>query len=252
MPESSSGSTDRPRPRSRREAHRRSHAERHRGGRAGWLRAAVLGTDDGILSTASLMLGVAGAGAARAAVLTAGIAGLTAGAASMAIGEYVSVSSQSDAELADRAREAQELREQPEAELAELQRLYVRRGLPEGLAAEVAAALHASDPLGAHLRDELGQTPATRARPVQASLVSAASFALGAAVPVLAGALASAALRTLAVALAGLLALAVLGAAGARLGGARALPGMARVALGGAVAMAITYGIGQLVGTTVA
>lgn len=227
------------------------HFERHRGGRAGWLRAAVLGADDGILSTASLMLGVAGSGAGRAAVLTAGIAGLTAGAAAMAIGEYVSVSSQSDAEGADRAREAKELAEQPGAELAELRRIYIRRGLPEGLAAEVADALHAADPLGAHLRDELGQTPASRARPAQASAVSAASFGVGAAVPVVAAALAATGARSLVVALAGLVALAVLGAVGARLGGAKVGRGMARVGVGGALAMAITYGIGQLLGTTV-
>ncbi|HET6914777.1 MAG TPA: VIT1/CCC1 transporter family protein [Acidimicrobiales bacterium] len=227
------------------------HFERHRGERAGWLRAAVLGADDGILSTASLMLGVSGSGAGRAAVLTAGIAGLTAGAAAMAIGEFVSVSSQSDAEAADRARESRELSENPGAELAELRRIYVRRGLSEELAAEVADALHAADPLGAHLRDELGQSPATRARPLQASLVSAFSFALGAAVPVLAAALASAGARGLAVALAGLAALLLLGATGARLGGARVSLGMARVGLGGAAAMGITYGIGQLLGTTV-
>ncbi len=227
------------------------HLERHRGSRAGWLRAAVLGADDGILSTASLMLGVAGSGAGRAAVLTAGIAGLTAGAAAMAIGEYVSVSSQSDTEAADREREAVELKENPEAELAELQRIYRDRGLSQSLAAEVAAALHAADPLGSHLRDELGQTPAGRARPVQASMASAASFGLGAVIPLLAAALASAAGRSLAVALTGLAALAVLGAVGARLGGARVLRGMARVGVGGAVAMGITYGIGQLLGTTV-
>ena len=226
--------------------------ERHRGGRSGWLRAAVLGADDGILSTASLMLGVAGSGAGRAAVLTAGIAGLTAGAAAMAIGEYVSVSSQSDAEAADRVREAAELREHPEAELAELQRIYVGRGLPDDLAAQVAQALHAADPLGAHLHDELGHTPATRARPGQASVVSAASFGLGATVPVVAAALGSSGTRSAAVVLAGLAALAVLGALGARLGGAPVLRGMARVELGGAIAMGITYGIGQLLGTTVA
>lgn len=227
------------------------HFERHRGERAGWLRAAVLGADDGILSTASLMLGVAGSGAGRAVVLTAGIAGLTAGAAAMAIGEFVSVSSQSDAEAADRVREAKELRDHPRAELAELRRIYVARGLPEELATRVAEALHATDPLGTHLRDELGQTPATRARPGQASAVSAVSFGLGAAVPVLAAALASSGARVAAVALAGLVALAALGALGARLGGAPLLRGIARVGVGGAAAMAITYEIGRLLGTTV-
>ena len=227
------------------------HLERHRGGRAGWLRAAVLGADDGILSTASLMLGVAGSGAGRSAVLTAGIAGLTAGAAAMAIGEFVSVSSQSDAEAADRAREARELAENPGAERAELRRIYVGRGLPEDLAAQVVDALHAADPLGSHMRDELGQTPATRARPIQAAIVSAASFGLGATVPVVAAELAQSGVRSLAVALAGLVALASLGAAGARLGGARVLRGMVRVGLGGALAMGVTYGVGQLLGTTV-
>jgi len=203
------------------------HFKRHRGHRAGWLRAAVLGADDGILSTASLMIGVAASGAGRAAVLTAGLAGLTAGAAAMAIGEYVSVSSQADAEAADRAKEARELRENPGAELQELRRIYVGRGLSEQLAAQVAEALHRADPLGSHLRDELGQTPARRARPTQAATVSAVSFGLGAAVPVVAGALA------------------------AGLGGARAGRGTLRVVAGGALAMAITYGIGQLLGTTV-
>jgi vacuolar iron transporter family protein len=227
------------------------HSERHRGGRTGWLRAAVLGADDGILSTAALMLGVAGSGAGRSAVLTAGIAGLTAGAAAMAIGEYVSVSSQADAETADRTREERELREHPDAEAAELCRIYVRRGLPEDLARQVATALQTSDPLGAHLRDELGQTPANRARPIQASLASAASFSLGAMVPVLAGALASAGSRTWAVALAALAALAGLGTAGARLGGAALSKGMIRVGVGGAMAMGITFGIGHLLGTSV-
>lgn len=227
------------------------HFERHLGSRSGWLRASILGADDGILSTASLIVGVAGSGAGRAAVLTAGIAGLSAGAAAMAIGEYVSVSSQSDAEAADRAREARELREHPEAELAELRHIYIHRGLPESLAAEVAEALQGADPLGTHLRDELGQSPANRARPGQASAASAVSFGLGAAVPVLAAALSSAGTRSLVVAVAALMALAALGMLGAQLGGASPARGMARVAIGGVLAMGITYGIGQLLGTAV-
>lgn len=211
----------------------------------------MLGADDGILSTASLMIGVAASGAARAAVLTAGLAGLVAGAAAMAIGEYVSVSSQADAEAADRAREAAELRNDPARELTELQRIYEGRGLSEDLAAAVAAALHRADPLGSHLRDELGHTAAGRARPVQASGVSALSFALGGTVPVVAAALAAAALRSAAVAATALVALALLGAVGARLGGAPLVRGTLRVGIGGAVAMAVTYGIGQLLGTTV-
>ena len=227
------------------------HLERHRGQRAGWLRAAVLGADDGILSTASLMIGVAASGAARAAVLTAGLAGLVAGAAAMAIGEYVSVSSQADAEAADRAREAAELREDPARELDELRRIYVSRGLSDDLAAQVAGALHRADPLGSHLRDELGHTPAGRARPAQASGVSALSFFLGGAVPVVTAALASAGVRSAAVAAVALVALAALGALGARLGGAALARGTLRVGIGGAMAMAITYGIGQLLGTVV-
>ena len=228
-----------------------THFERHRAGRAGWLRAAVLGADDGILSTASLMIGVAASGAGRTAVLTAGVAGLTAGASAMAIGEYVSVGSQADAEAADRAREARELRDDPAAERDELRRIYVERGLPEDLAGQVAASLHRRDPLAAHLRDELGHTPASAARPLQASLASAGSFAVGAVLPVGAAAVAPSSVRSLVVAVAALVALVGLGALGASLGGASLRRGMLRVGLGGLVAMIVTYGIGQLVGTTV-
>jgi VIT1/CCC1 family predicted Fe2+/Mn2+ transporter len=228
-----------------------THFERHRTGRAGWLRAAVLGADDGILSTASLMIGVAASGAGRTAVLTAGLAGLSAGASAMAIGEYVSVGSQADAEAADRAREARELKDDPVAERDELRRIYVERGLPEDLAREVAASLHRRDPLAAHLRDELGHTPASAARPLQASLASAGSFAVGGVLPVGAAAVAPSSVRSLVVAVAALAALVGLGALGASLGGANLRRGMLRVGLGGLVAMIVTYGIGQLVGTTV-
>lgn len=228
-----------------------THFERHRTGRAGWLRAAVLGADDGILSTASLMIGVAASGAGRTAVLTAGLAGLTAGASAMAIGEYVSVGSQADTEAADRAREARELRDDPAAERDELRRIYVERGLPVDLAAQVVEALHRRDPLAAHMRDELGHTPASVARPLQASVASAGSFALGALLPVVAAAVAPSSVRSLVVASAALAALVGLGALGAGLGGANLRRGMLRVGLGGVLAMAITYGIGQLVGTAV-
>ena len=228
------------------------HFERHRGERTGWLRAAVLGADDGILSTASLLIGVAASGAGRSAVLTAGVAGLTAGASAMAIGEYVSVSSQADTEAADEARERRELRDDPDAELAELRRIYVERGLPDDLADQVATTLQRQDPLATHLRDELGHSSASTARPLQASLASAVSFAVGAILPIAAAALSPSGIRSLVVALAALAALVGLGALGARLGGAGLRRGMLRVGLGGALAMTITYGIGQLVGTTIA
>ena len=228
-----------------------THFERHRTGRAGWLRASVLGADDGILSTASLMIGVAASGSGRSAVLTAGLAGLAAGASAMAIGEYVSVGSQADTEAADRAREARELRDDPAAEREELRRIYVERGLPLELAAQVAESLHRQDPLAAHLRDELGHTPTSVARPLQASVASAGSFAIGAVLPVAAAAVAPSSVRSLVVALAALVALVGLGALGAILGGADLRRGILRVGLGGLIAMAITYGIGQLVGTAV-
>jgi VIT1/CCC1 family predicted Fe2+/Mn2+ transporter len=229
-------------------ATRPSHREAHRSGRAGWLRAAVLGADDGIISTASLVIGVAASNASRGAVLVAGLAGLVAGAMSMAVGEYVSVSSQRDAERADVDLERRQLAANPEAELAELTDIYMRRGLERELAATVAKRLTAVDPLGAHLRDELGFSDAARARPVQAGVVSAATFAVGAAAPLLAVLLAPDAARIAVTAAATLLLLAVLGAVGGRLGGAPAAPAVLRVAVGGGLAMAATALIGRLVG----
>lgn len=223
--------------------------ESHTAARGGWLRAAVLGADDGIVSTASLVLGVLSASGSRGAVLTAGIAGLVAGSMSMAAGEYVSVGSQRDAENADLAKERAELAAAPEAELAELAGIYRDRGLPDDLARQVAEHLHRIDPLEAHARDELGMSEQTRARPLQAALVSAASFATGAAVPVLTVLLVSGrGAQTLAVVLTALVALIGLGAAGAGLGGAPLRPGIVRVALGGSAAMAVTALIGRLVG----
>jgi vacuolar iron transporter family protein len=220
----------------------------HRSGRAGWLRAAVLGADDGLVSTASLVIGVAAASASRGTVLLAGLAGLVAGAMSMAAGEYVSVSSQRDAERADVDLERRQQLADPAAELAELTDIYVRRGLDRELAARVAGRLTAVDPLGAHLRDELGFSDAARARPVQAAVVSAVSFALGAAAPLLAVLLAPAGLRIALTAAATLVLLAVLGATGGRLGGAPAGPAALRVAVGGGLAMAVTALIGRLAG----
>jgi VIT1/CCC1 family predicted Fe2+/Mn2+ transporter len=222
--------------------------EVHRSGRAGWLRAAVLGADDGLVSTASLIIGVAAASVPRGTVLVAGLAGLVAGAMSMAAGEYVSVSSQRDAERADVDLERRELAADPAAELDELTDIYMRRGLDRGLAAAVASRLSEVDPLGAHLRDELGFSDAARARPVQAGVVSAASFAVGAAAPLLAVLLAPAEARIVVTAVATLILLAVLGVIGGRLGGAPAMPAALRVAVGGGLAMAATVLIGGLVG----
>ena len=222
--------------------------ERHGLSRTGWLRAAVLGANDGIVSTASLVIGVAAAGADRGAVITAGLAGLVAGAMSMAAGEYVSVSSQSDAERADLARERAELEEDPEAEHRELTAIYVGRGIDPQLASEVAKQLAAKDALAAHARDELGISEALRARPVQAALASAAAFAAGAALPLLTAVL-SPPSRALAVTAGLSLAfLAVLGAIAARIGGAGIAKGTLRVTFWGAIAMAITAAIGRLFG----
>ena len=230
---------------------RAHHPERHLSHRTGWLRAAVLGANDGILSTASLVLGVAAAGASRSAIVTAGVAGLVAGAMSMAAGEYVSVSSQRDTERADLARETRELEETPEAELDELAGIYQARGLSEPLARQVAEELSRGDRLRVHARDELGFDVDALARPFQAAWTSALSFAAGAAIPLLAIALAPAGAR-IAVAIAvTLVALAGLGVAGARLGGAPILRAAGRVVLGGAFAMGITMAIGALVGTAV-
>jgi VIT1/CCC1 family predicted Fe2+/Mn2+ transporter len=223
-------------------------AESHRSGRAGWLRAAVLGADDGIVSTASLVLGVAAAAASRSAVLVAGVAGLVAGATSMAAGEYVSVSTQRDAEQADIARERRQLAADPRLEQAELTDIYVQRGLDRALAATVAERLMATDPLGSHVRDELGLQPGRLARPLQAAVVSAVSFALGAALPLMLIALAPASVRIPVTAQGTLALLALLGFIGARLGGAQSGRAALRVTVGGGLAMGLTALIGQLVG----
>ena len=222
--------------------------EVHRSGRTGWLRAAVLGSDDAIVSTASLMIGVAASSASTGAILTAGVAALVAGAMSMAVGEYVSVSSQRDAERADIALESRELARQPQAELQELAAIYVRRGLDEALAMKVAEQLSARDRLGAHLRDELGIDPAALARPVQAACTSAASFAIFAVIPIVALLIAPATLRIPTIAVLSLLGLAALGAFGGHLGGAALGRGALRVTLGGALAMLVTAAIGRLCG----
>jgi len=227
------------------------HRERHRSERIGWLRAAVLGANDGIVSTASLVVGVAAAGTPRSQIIVAGIAGLVAGAMSMAAGEYVSVSSQSDTEEADLARERLELATQDTSERAELASIYVARGLEPALAHQVADQLMAHDALGAHARDELGISELQRARPVQAGLASAATFSLGAALPLLTAVLAPANIVTTGVMAMSLAFLAVLGWLAARAGGAPAIPGALRVAVWGALAMAITYGVGALVGVVV-
>lgn len=225
-------------------------AEQHRSRRGGWLRAAVLGADDGVVSTSSLMLGVAAASASTDghAVLIAGVAGLMAGAASMAAGEYVSVSSQRDAERADTAREKAELGADPQGELAELAGIYRQRGLDRELARKVAEQLTARDRLAAHLRDELGIHETTRARPIQAALVSAASFASLALLPIVALLVAPAPWRVAAIVSASLLSLAVLGGLGGHLGGAPILRAAARAVAGGGFAMAVTAGIGRLLG----
>lgn len=228
-----------------------AHAETHFVHRIGWLRAAVLGANDGIVSTASLMIGVASAGSTHAAVLIAGLAGLVAGAMSMAAGEYVSVSSQTDAEQADLAKEAAELRDHPDAELAELTGIYVARGLEPALARTVAEQLTHGDALAAHARDELGLSDTVAARPVQAAVVSAMSFAAGAAVP-LAVAWGFADQVTIVVAVTSLLALAVLGGLGAAAGGAGLVKGALRVTLWGVVAMVATAGVGWIFGVSVA
>ena len=226
----------------------RRHRERHVGGRVGWLRAAVLGANDGILSTAGLVIGVASADAARGNVLIAGVAGLVAGALSMATGEYVSVSSQSDAERAERDLEKHELATDARGEREELVNIYVGRGLDRPLAEQVADKLTAHDALGAHLRDELGLTEEQRARPLQAALTSALSFSIGAALPLIAVLLATPSHLGLTVAIASLISLAVLGAVAARAGGAPMLPGALRVLIWSALAMIATAGIGRLFG----
>ncbi len=227
------------------------HLEQHRSERIGWLRAAVLGANDGIVSTASLIVGVAAAEATRSSVIVAGVAGLVAGAMSMAAGEYVSVSSQADTENADLARERSELASDPDRELDELQAIYVERGLEADLARQVAVQLMAHDALGAHARDELGISDVHAARPVQAALASAATFSVGAALPVIVAAFAPAARLILLVAITSLVFLAVLGGVAARAGGAGMARAAARVTFWGALALAITALIGRLFGTTV-
>lgn len=230
----------------------RIHSERHRTERIGWLRAAVLGANDGIVSTASLVIGVAAANAARGDVLIAGVAGLVAGAMSMAAGEYVSVKSQSDTEAADLARERVELATDAGAEHRELAGIYVKRGLDAALAEQVATQLMEHDALGAHARDELGISESLSARPVQAALSSAASFAAGAALPLLVAAMAPARSLSIAVAASSLVFLAALGAVAARTGGASTVRGAWRVTFWGALAMAVTAAVGALFGTAVA
>lgn len=227
------------------------HPEAHLVSRIGWLRAAVLGGNDGIVSTASLIVGVAAASAATSEVLLAGVAGLVAGAMSMAAGEYVSVSSQSDTERADLARERAELTSQPEFEREELAEIYIERGVTPERAREVAEQLMAKDALGAHARDELGISEITTARPIQAALTSAATFAVGAAMPLVMVLLMPRGLLVAGVSVTSLLFLALLGAIGARAGGADIVRATLRVTFWGALAMALTAGIGAIFGTVV-
>ena len=229
-----------------------AHAERHRSERVGWLRAAVLGANDGIVSTASLVVGVAAAGATRDAVLVAGMAGLVAGSMSMAAGEYVSVSSQSDTERADLNRERGELEQQPDLELRELQGIWTNRGLEPALALQVATQLTSHDALAAHARDELGISEIHTARPVQAALASAFAFAFGAAAPLLIAVLVPESAIIAVVSVATITGLAALGAVAARTGGAPMLRGTMRVVFWGVLAMLLTALVGRLFGTTVA
>lgn len=226
----------------------RLHAERHLVQRIGWLRAAVLGANDGIVSTSSLIVGVAAAAQGRNEILVAGAAGLVAGAMSMAAGEYVSVSSQSDTEGADLARERAELAAQPELELEELAGLYAARGVEPALARQVATQLMAKDALGAHARDELGISEITAARPIQAALTSAMTFSVGAALPLAAATFSPQSVITPAVSTASILFLVLLGAVGARAGGAPVLKSVLRVTFWGAAAMALTAGVGLMFG----
>jgi VIT1/CCC1 family predicted Fe2+/Mn2+ transporter len=227
------------------------HSERHRTAHIGWLRAAVLGANDGLISTASLVVGVAASGVPRSAVLIAGVAGLVAGAMSMAAGEYVSVSSQADTEGADLARERRELASDDVGERAELAAIYVDRGLTPSLAAQVADQLMAKDALAAHARDELGHSDATAARPLQAALASAVTFAVGALLPVVVSTVVPQALLAALVTASALVLLAVLGAVAARVGGAVMWRGALRVAFWGALAMGISALVGRLFGATV-
>lgn len=226
------------------------HNEMHRSHRIGWLRAAVLGANDGILSTASLVIGVAAANSDHGAIVLAGVAGLMAGALSMAAGEYVSVHSQADTEKADLELERKHLRDEPEFELRELSEIYVERGLEPKLASEVAKQLMDHDALAAHARDELGITDASTARPLQAAVFSAVSFSIGAALPLATAWLAPHATVIYVTAIASLMFLAILGAVAANAGGASMVKGSMRVLFWGAIAMAVTAGVGKLFGTT--
>jgi VIT1/CCC1 family predicted Fe2+/Mn2+ transporter len=222
------------------------HPEAHATGRAGWLRAAVLGANDGLVSTSSLMVGVASSGAPNSAILTAGIAGLAAGAMAMAAGEYVSVSAQSDVEQGDRAKESAELTANPERELEELTRIYEARGVPRDLAVQVAEALHTNDPLEAHLRDELGHSEATKARPIQAAAASAGSFVVGGLIPFLGMLAPGDTTRLVAIVVVTLIGLAIAGLLGAKAAGTTLLRPTIRVVVGGSAAMFITAMIGRL------
>jgi vacuolar iron transporter family protein len=228
-----------------------SHRETHLVGRSGWIRAAVLGSNDAIVSTASLMIGVAASSASRSEILVAGVAALVAGSMSMAVGEFVSVSSQRDAERADIEKETRELAEQPDAELRELARIYAQRGLDAELAMKVAEQLSAGNRLDAHLRDELNIDPNSLARPLQAGWISATSFAVFATIPLAALLAAPAALRISTIAVVSLLSLCGLGALGAHLGAAPRLRASVRVTLGGILAMGISAAIGRLLGVSV-
>ncbi len=228
-----------------------AHAEKHRHDRTAWLRAAVLGANDGIVSTSSLLIGVAASHASRSTLLVTGIAALSAGALAMAAGEYVSVSSQADLERADIARETRELLDDPEHEEAELAAIYRTRGLSKDLARQVAAQMHAHDALGAHVRDELGFSDGSHARPIQAAAVSAAGFTSGGIFPVLITAVASVSTRIVAIAATALLLLALSGALAGRAGGSSSRRSAARVLLGGGAAMAVTAIIGRIVGAAV-
>ncbi len=230
---------------------RHIHRESHRSGRIGWLRAAVLGANDGTISIASLLTGVAAAGASHDSILITSVAGLVAGAMSMAAGEYVSVQSQADTENADIEREKRELETEPELELAELTSIYVSRGLDQPLALKVAESLMAKDALGAHARDELGITETLRARPIQAAFSSAISFIAGAVIPIAAALLAPSTRVAEVSSATALVALIILGGTAAYAGGASVFKGAIRVAFWGALAMGITAGIGMLFGTVV-
>lgn len=231
--------------------HARAHHAVHYVNRVGWLRAAVLGANDGIVSTASLLAGIAASGASRETILLSGIAALFAGAMSMAAGEYVSVSAQSDTERADLAKEKRAIAQQPEVEWQELRGIYMERGLTPELAGEVARQLMDADALAAHARDELGISDVSTARPVQAALTSAATFSAGALAPVLAAAVSPAPLALATVVLTSLLCLTLLGYAGARLGGGKIGRSVSRVLFWGVLAMAITAGAGRLFGAAI-